>query len=130
MMAELETKQASLRNSLLRISGAIQVLEELQSEAKPAEEDEARSLETTLVSSPLDEEQSVPEKLRMRLDELRKEFETGRVRLGEVEMQQSRLRETLLRISGAIQVLEELLAEVTQEEEIDVRTLETPLVSS
>jgi hypothetical protein len=37
MLAELETKQANLRPTLLRISGAIQVLEELLAqEAQPA----------------------------------------------------------------------------------------------
>ena len=50
------------------------------------------------------------EQLRLRLEELKKEFETGQARLQELEMQESRLRETLLRISGAIQVLEETLA--------------------
>jgi len=50
------------------------------------------------------------EQLQRRLDELKQEFETGQARLHELEMQQARLRETLLRISGAIQVLEETLA--------------------
>jgi predicted nuclease with TOPRIM domain len=50
------------------------------------------------------------EQLQQRLEELKKEFETGQARLREVEMQEARLRETLLRISGAIQVLEEALA--------------------
>lgn len=50
------------------------------------------------------------EQLQARLDELKREFEAGQTRLGELEMQESRLRETLLRISGAIQVLEEMLA--------------------
>lgn len=50
------------------------------------------------------------EQLEQRLEELKKEFETGQARLREVEMQEARLRETLLRISGAIQVLEEALA--------------------
>jgi hypothetical protein len=36
MLAELETRQAELRNTLLRISGAIQVLEELH--AQPSEQ--------------------------------------------------------------------------------------------
>lgn len=48
--------------------------------------------------------------LQNRLDVLRKEFETGQGRLRELEIQEAHLRETLLRISGAIQVLEELLA--------------------
>lgn len=47
--------------------------------------------------------------LQVRLDALKKEFHTGQARLQEVETQQSQLRETLLRISGAIQVLEEEL---------------------
>ncbi len=50
------------------------------------------------------------EELERRLDELKKEFEAGQNRLRDLEMQQAHLRETLLRISGAIQVLEELLA--------------------
>jgi predicted nuclease with TOPRIM domain len=51
------------------------------------------------------------EQLRERLDSLKKEFTTGQARLQELEMQQAHLRETLLRISGAIQVLEELLVQ-------------------
>lgn len=50
------------------------------------------------------------EQLQQRLDELKKEFDAGQSRLQEMEMQGARLRETLLRISGAIQVLEETLA--------------------
>ena len=50
------------------------------------------------------------EQLQRRLEELKKEFETGQARLRELETQEARLRETMLRISGAIQVLEEELA--------------------
>jgi predicted nuclease with TOPRIM domain len=50
------------------------------------------------------------EQLQTRLDELKREFETGQARLREMESAQLNLRETLLRISGAIQVLEESLA--------------------
>ena len=50
------------------------------------------------------------EQLQARLTLLQKEFQTGQTRLREVETQQAILRDTLLRISGAIQVLEELLA--------------------
>lgn len=47
--------------------------------------------------------------LEERLLELKKEFESGQTMLLELEKQQSNIRETLLRISGAIQVLEEEL---------------------
>jgi predicted nuclease with TOPRIM domain len=49
------------------------------------------------------------EQLQARLEELKREFETGQERLRELEMQEAQLRQTLLRISGAIQVLEEAL---------------------
>lgn len=49
------------------------------------------------------------ERLQTRLLELKHEFETGQGKLQELDQQQIRLRETLLRISGAIQVLEEML---------------------
>lgn len=43
-----------------------------------------------------------------RLAALKTEFEAGQVRLRELEGELIRVRETMLRISGAIQVLEEL----------------------
>jgi hypothetical protein len=47
-------------------------------------------------------------RLSARLTELRREYALGEGRLRELVQQESALRETLLRISGAIQVLEEL----------------------
>lgn len=49
-------------------------------------------------------------KLEERLQELRSELESGRALLEEMETKKANLQSTLLRISGAIQVLEELLA--------------------
>jgi hypothetical protein len=50
------------------------------------------------------------EKLETRLRELRSELESGRALLEDIETKKTNLQSTLLRISGAIQVLEELLA--------------------
>lgn len=49
------------------------------------------------------------EQLQKRLAELKSEFESGQKRLEELESQASNVRNVLLRISGAIQVLEEEL---------------------
>jgi predicted nuclease with TOPRIM domain len=46
-----------------------------------------------------------------RLASLKKEFETGQKRLSELEAEQAYVREAMLRISGAIQVLQELIDE-------------------
>jgi len=48
------------------------------------------------------------QQIEQRLEELRREHETGTRQLQEWETRIRDLRETLLRISGAIQVLEEL----------------------
>jgi len=53
------------------------------------------------------------EQLQARLEILKNEDRIGQAKLHELEQQEISLRETLLRISGAIQVLEELLAEDT-----------------
>ncbi len=50
------------------------------------------------------------QQLEHRLKELRSEFESGQKALAELEAKQMNLRNTLLRISGAVQVLEEELA--------------------
>jgi prefoldin subunit 5 len=44
-----------------------------------------------------------------RLQELRSEFKIGEAQLEQLDRRRAQLRDTLLRISGAIQVLEELL---------------------
>lgn len=49
------------------------------------------------------------EQLEQRLTALRSEYEKGLSQLRQLESQSTSLRETLLRISGAILVLEELL---------------------
>lgn len=51
------------------------------------------------------------QKLTQRLQELKAEFEAGQKMLAELEAKEVNLRNSLLRISGAIQVLEEELSE-------------------
>lgn len=51
------------------------------------------------------------DQVQSRLESLREEYEAGQARLRELERQQAQLTDTMLRISGAIQVLEELLVE-------------------
>ncbi len=53
------------------------------------------------------------EQLEQRLEQLRAEFGAGQRKLTELEAQTRSLRETLLRISGAIQVLEEELGQTS-----------------
>ena len=49
------------------------------------------------------------EQLQQRLQALKREYESGQQMLVDLEKRQAELQQTLLRISGAIQVLEELL---------------------
>lgn len=49
------------------------------------------------------------EKLVERLNQLRSEFESGQKLLRDLEARQQNVRDTLLRIGGAIQVIEEML---------------------
>ncbi len=53
-------------------------------------------------------------RLRQRLAELRTEYDKGQKTLQELEGQAASLRATLLRISGAVQVLAESLGEVDE----------------
>jgi len=53
--------------------------------------------------------------IQKRLRSLKTEYEAGQKIFAEYEEKQRNLRETLLRISGAIQVLEEVLAEAESE---------------
>jgi predicted nuclease with TOPRIM domain len=50
-------------------------------------------------------------RLRQRLGELRAEYDKGQNALQDLESQAANLRATLLRISGAVQVLQEALGE-------------------
>ena len=50
-------------------------------------------------------------KLEARLKELKEEYKKGQERLMALEQEITNLRNTMLRISGAIQVLEELIGE-------------------
>jgi chromosome segregation ATPase len=55
------------------------------------------------------------EQLLQRLKNLKTEFESGQKQLANLETQANNVRNTLLRISGAIQVLEEELAKSNSE---------------
>jgi hypothetical protein len=59
------------------------------------------------------------DEVQARLELLRKEWETGETRLRELERQQAQLSETMLRISGAIQVLEELIADGAESVQVE-----------
>ena len=61
--------------------------------------------------------QAMREHMQARLEMLRMELAKGQVELQKVESQRTYLHETLLRISGAIQLLEELLAEESSAEQ-------------
>lgn len=56
--------------------------------------------------------------LEQRLQTLQTEFQTGQAMLAELEAKQAHLRETLARMSGAIQVLQECLQEAESAEAI------------
>ncbi len=55
------------------------------------------------------------EQLEQRLESLKAEFEAGQKMLADLEAQEASIRQTLLRISGAIQVLEEELSKASSE---------------
>jgi predicted nuclease with TOPRIM domain len=57
------------------------------------------------------------EQIQSRLEELKREYETGQARLRELESETAYVRETMLRISGAIQVIQELLEKHEQQDE-------------
>ncbi len=64
------------------------------------------------------------QQLEQRLKELRFEFESGQKTLADMELKQSNVRNTLLRIRGAIQVLEEELKKEGQPESDNIGQLE------
>lgn len=53
--------------------------------------------------------------LEQRLKELKTEFASGQKMLADLESRQMNLRETLLRISGAIQVVEEMSSDSSED---------------
>jgi predicted nuclease with TOPRIM domain len=67
------------------------------------------------------------EQIQVRLEELKKELEAGQAELQKVEMQRTYLHETVLRISGAVQVLEELLVRQSQGQQNGPDHSEAPL---
>lgn len=66
------------------------------------------------------------DRLQDRLTELRREYAVGEARLRELVQQEAALRETMLRISGAVQVLEELDAGAPDGTRPDPVTLKVP----
>jgi chromosome segregation ATPase len=65
------------------------------------------------------------EQIEQRLKELKAEFEQGQKMLAELETRQANVKGTLLRISGAIQALEELLSPAKTHSENGARAPES-----
>jgi chromosome segregation ATPase len=57
--------------------------------------------------------------LEARLNSLKEEYEKGQAQLNQLQSQLGALRETMLRISGAVMVLEEILSSSTQSYPLD-----------
>ena len=70
---------------------------------------------------------TIRDQIQARLEALKKELETGLAELQKVEVQRTYLHETTLRISGAVQVLEELLAQRPQGQQNGPDHSEAPL---
>jgi hypothetical protein len=70
---------------------------------------------------------TIRDQIEARLEALTKELETGQAELQKVEMQRTYLHETMLRISGAVQVLEELLAQRPPWQQNGLNHSEAPL---
>ncbi|MEB3282328.1 MAG: hypothetical protein VKK42_25755 [Lyngbya sp.] len=72
------------------------------------------------------------QQLEQRLQELKAEFTSGQKLLADLEVKQANVRETLLRIQGAIQVLEEELAKVDQDntESPETSTIEPEIITN
>ena len=66
------------------------------------------------------------EQLEQRVSELRAEQAKGQQVLAELEAKQAELRQTLLRISGAIQVLDELLAGPARQDGLVAAAVSSP----
>jgi hypothetical protein len=64
--------------------------------------------------------------IEQRLQQLKAEYEAGQQMLADLEAKQRNLRDTLLRISGAVQVLEEMLAQPAAEHANDVARQPAP----
>ena len=63
------------------------------------------------------------DQLELRIQELTSEFESGQKMLADLEARKVDLQATLLRISGAVQVLQEILADESRSEESNVDQL-------
>jgi predicted nuclease with TOPRIM domain len=80
--------------------------------------DDQASLSKLSPNANAESERIIRDKLTSRMQQLKTEFQTGQDKLLDLDLQQSRLRETLLRISGAIQVLEEMLQAAKPNEQL------------
>ncbi|MEA5521394.1 hypothetical protein [Limnoraphis robusta] len=72
------------------------------------------------------------QQLEQRLQQLKAEFASGQKVLVDLEAKQANVRETLLRIQGAIQVLEEELAKVDKDntESPETSTIEPEIITN
>ncbi|WP_262840966.1 hypothetical protein [Sphaerisporangium corydalis] len=64
---------------------------------------------------PRESDEHMRELLEKRVEALREEFHAGQEMLASLDAKRTDLQQTLLRISGAVQVLEELLQDPTTE---------------
>lgn len=67
------------------------------------------------------------EQLQQRLEQLKNEYELGKKTLRELDEKQTNLRDTMLRIAGGIQVLEE---EIAKAEETEINNDSQPPIES